>query len=209
MLEKIKHKYKEFKIRKYLHFNWLVIKYKYIDLSKESFLVDYIEKKALELAKNEGVEVYNISFAEMNKGLDLDDPKCAAGKFVSLKEGASCYTLKFRNRINKNILSVEPNNIPRELVFPRIELSEEGGVFVLLHELGHYFIYKNKEKQSEELADKYSEEFFGEYLPPFFKWVFQIDLFVRAETERNFTLRDGYDHFEEYKKFKNNHDTNK
>lgn len=201
MIQKIKNFFKELKIKFLLNSNGLNISYEYLNLSNDKDLLNYIKNKALELAKKENVNVYYISFKEINNG-EIESPKSAVGKFISLSKDTNFYRLKFDNRINKMDLSVESHNIPRELVFPRIEISDKGDEFVLLHELGHYFLNKRGKKQSEDAADEYCVEFFDKHLPPFFKWIFQIDLDVRAKICRNYTTREAYNYLEDYKKFK-------
>ena len=87
---------------------------------------------------------------------------------------------------------------------PRIELIEDDDIlFTLIHELGHYFIYKNGGVQSEEKADLYIEEFFDNCLPPFFKWVFQITIKVRTKKELKFLNEESFLYWKDYQTFFN------
>jgi hypothetical protein len=84
---------------------------------------------------------------------------------------------------------------------PKILLSEKADIFTLLHELGHYFLYKRDEPQSEYAADLFIEEFICEYLPPFFKWIYQIDIKIRSKKELNFSCVEYYTYLKEYEKW--------
>jgi hypothetical protein len=85
---------------------------------------------------------------------------------------------------------------------PRIELSEKADVFTLLHEIGHYFIYKRDQEQTESAADAYCEEFFDNYLPEFFKWIFQIELQVYTKKSRqDFTTFECLKYYKQYKEW--------
>ena len=82
---------------------------------------------------------------------------------------------------------------------------DKSWVFTLLHELGHYFIYK-KEEQSEDKANLYIEEFFDEHLPPFFKWGSQIMVNIkskRIETENKlkFSEEESFIYWKDYQMF--------
>lgn len=85
----------------------------------------------------------------------------------------------------------------------RIEISEYGDVFTILHELGHYFLYKRGLPQSEAGANLFIEEFFDNYLPPFFKWIYQIEIKIRGNMNLNFTTYEIETHIKEYNNFKN------
>ena len=96
------------------------------------------------------------------------------------------------------------NKIPAPI--PRIEISEKSDVFILLHELGHYFIYKREQEQSEALANLFIEEFFDNYLPPFFKWIYQNEIKNRCNMDLNFTVDECKEHWKQYCEFRNNFD---
>jgi len=92
-----------------------------------------------------------------------------------------------------------------QIPVPRIELTKENDnisevdiILTLIHELGHYFIYKNGGEQSEEKADLYIEEFFDNYLPPFFKWVFQIIIGIRTQKELKFLNEESFQYWKDY-----------
>ena len=98
---------------------------------------------------------------------------------------------------NKDLLYKEK----RKEIYPRIELSTGSSFGVLLHELGHYFMYKRNQTQSEDVADAYIEEFFDSYLPPFFKWIFQTWITVYAKKELKFTEEESFMFWKDYQNF--------
>lgn len=184
------------------------IQYKYLDIYKNTKLLKYIEKKALELCKSENLNVYNVLFDDLNNDLKITDEKSkAVGCFRYIQKDkikASYYNLK--NLIEKN--NIDLNLFEnREYAIPRIELTDKSDVFVLLHEIGHYFIYKRDQEQSEDAADAYCEEFFDNYLPGFFRWIFQIEIYVRTNKKVRYTSLESYNYLKEYKEWiKNNPD---
>lgn len=203
LLNKIKEKIKLYYINKDT-----LIKYKYLEVNNE-FLLNHINKTAHELAKKENVKIFNVSFDEMNKD-ETDEYKKAVGRFVSLDKQSNYLqinNLKYR-MIKSNLY--DNDYINRITTYPRIELSEKSDEMVLIHELGHYFLYKRNLPQSEKAANMFIKEFFEIYLPPFFKWAFQIDIKIRCGTKEkdykdsayNFTNLECYNYFQDYKKFK-------
>lgn len=175
-----------------------LIKYEYLNKSENPILLDYIKEKALELANSEGIPIYFISYDELNQNETNEDEK-AVGRFLYFKNK----TAKAQYEYILNTLNSykTPPKIDRKRDYPRIEISDRASIFTILHELGHYFMYKNEVKQTEEGANAYIEEFFDKYLLPFFKWIYQVELEVKCKKERNFSLIDCYNHNEAYKKF--------
>lgn len=171
--------------------------YKYLKIYKNEKLLEFIEEKALELAKKENLPVFNVSFDELNKDLEIkDENKKAVGVFRYIEKNkiaSYCNKIKEYEKNNGKI-----TNLSKDLIVPRIEMTELGDVFTLIHELGHYFIYKREQKQSEPAADAYCEEFFNEHLPPFFKWIFQIDIYVRTKKDVKYSSSESYNYFKEY-----------
>lgn len=193
----------------YLDFYYLGrIEYKYLEFNKNNILLKHIEEKALELCKYENINVYNVLFDDLNNELKITDENSkAVGCFRYLKKNKliSSYNTLLNYIIDNNIdLSLLEN---KEYAIPRIELSDKSDVFVLLHEMGHYFCYKRYQEQSEHAADAYCEEFFDNYLPGFFKWIFQIEIYVRTNKKVRYTSLESYKYLKEYKEWiKNNPD---
>jgi len=174
------------------NFNSIEIRYKYLELYKDSTLLDYIEEKARELADIEDIKIFSVLYDELNKD-ETDEDSKAVGLFSYYKSKKVCKyeTLESEyKKLNKNV--------PLEQVFPRIEITEKGDVFTILHELGHYFIYKTDQEQSENAANLFIDEFFDKYLPPFFKWIYQIEIKVRGNMDLKFTELECYENWEEY-----------
>jgi len=173
--------------------------YKYLEPYGKSVLIDYIEEKARELADKEDIKIISVLFADINKDEPIEGNK-AVGLFRYLKEES----LVEYQRIIKDFKNSNPTTTILDTnIYPRIEISELGNVFVILHELGHYFLYKRNIKQSEAGADLYIEEFFDNYLPPFLKWIYQIDINVRCDKKLKYTPLESYTHWKEYCKWKN------
>ncbi len=155
----------------------LLITHKWFNEYKNNVFIDYIEKKVDELAETENIKMFSVSFDELNKDVE-DDEKKALGVF---------YYLESKKIITYE--SLEPwykiinKEVPISKVYPRIELTERSDVFIKLHELGHYFIYKRDQVQSEPAANLFIEEFFDNYLPPFFKWIYQIEIKIRGNMD--------------------------
>ena len=145
---------------------------------QKNVFLNYIEEKVLELAKNEGIQIFSVPFDEMNKN-EVDEDSKAVGKFIYYKDKqvTTYYETTFPTRYG----NLTKNDLPREKVLPRIEISDQGDVYTILHELGHYFIYKRDQIQSEAGANMFIEEFFENYLPPFFKWIYQIEIKIRTK----------------------------
>lgn len=176
------------------------IKYSFWKLN-DPLLLDFIERKAMELAKNENIPIFFSSFEEMNKHETIEEEK-AVGifKYIGNEER--------RIQYEKNVAKFKQINytIPKTDVYPRIEISEKGDVFTILHELGHYFIYKRGQEQSELGANQFIEEFFDNYLPPFFKWIYQNEIKNRCNMDLNFTVDECKEHWKQYCEFRNNFD---
>jgi len=178
------------------------LKYKFLDINKndKDFLHKYINKVAKEISNKENLKIFNVDFDEMNKDENVEKHK-AVGRFVWLNEGVDYdnhIAVLIRYYQFKDVDSLE-----RKTTYPRIELSEKSDVMTLIHELGHYFIYKRKGVQSEDGANLYIEEFF-DGLPEFLSWIFQIDIFVRngQKPRKKYTNMECYTFIDEYKKFK-------
>ena len=197
----MKNEIKNWFIKKYVDiFVDYTINYKYLHISKNKYLLDYIEEKANELAKNEKIKIFNVSYDELNKYEKIEANK-AVGVFSYLKNG-------LENHYDSLIKEYEKNQIiSPSKIFPRIEITEKGDIFTILHELGHYFLYKRNETQSEKSANLFVEEFFDNYLPSFFKWLFQIDISVRVNKERKFSKLECYNYLKEYNNWKKNYES--
>lgn len=174
------------------------IKYSFWKLN-DPLLLDYIERKAMELSKNENIPIFFSSFEEMNKHETIEEEK-AVGIFKYIKNEER------RIQYEKNVAKFKQINytIPKTDVYPRIEISEKGDVFTILHELGHYFIYKRGQEQSELGANQFIEEFFDNYLPPFFKWIYQIEIKIRSKNDFSFTDEEINKNYKDYLKWKEN-----
>ena len=183
--------------------NYNKYSFKWFYEQRKGVFLNYIEKKALQVAEEEGVKVFFVSFKDLNKGKDSE----AVGKFFYYDKKE--WKEEYKSEIKKRFGNISINNIPRKDVVPRIEISELGDVFTVLHELGHYFLYKRQQPQSEKAADMYIEEFFDNHLPPFFKWIYQIDISIRTNKEYNFSPKESYKHWIEYKEFTKNFSTYK
>lgn len=162
-------------------------------------LLDFIEKEALKLAKEEGIDVFFSSYDEMNKYETIEEEK-AVGKFLYIGNNER------RVRYEKSVAQLKKinYNLPKQDVYPRIEISEKGDVFTILHELGHYFIYKRNQEQSELGANQFVEEFFNNYLPPFFMWIYQIEVKIRSKTDFKISYDDGKERYKEYLEWSKN-----
>lgn len=201
-MKKFIKKIKDWLLNLYLNIDGGLIQYSYLDIyqpkrKENDFLISYIEKKAKELAEKEGIKIYFTSFDEMNKNETVEENK-AIGTFRYLK---SENIVKYQNIVTDYVKKYGNFDLPKDYIFPRIEISEKGNVFTILHELGHYFLFKRNEEQSEKLADLFIEEFFEKYLPPFFKWIYQIDIAIRKKEERKFSSLECYFYYKDYKQF--------
>ena len=187
--------------------------YKILKLNEEK-LNSYIDKKARELATSEGVSVFDVSYEEMNKKDNKED--WSVGLFIYYKNKKkqkdyellvqdlkNTYESIFKKPFEESIYYSDYSG--RKNINPRIELAiDRAGVFTLLHELGHYFIYKKEEDQSEDKADLYIDEFFDEHLPPFFKWCCQIMINVRTKntkTKMIFSEEESFMYWKDYQLF--------
>ena len=174
---------------------FIFYEYSFLEILKNKKLLTYIENVAKELAKKEDIPIFNVNFDEINKN-EVCEAYKAVGRFVYL---TSENILKY----NEIIEYYKKNNeiVNYNFKYPRIELTEKADVFVLLHELGHYFIYKNDEIQSEEKANEYIFEFFKEHLPEFFSWIYQINIEVRTKKITKYSEYKSYVYYLEYKKW--------
>ena len=176
------------------------ITYKFLIISKDKDkkLHNYIEQKAKELAEIENIKIFHVSFDELNTD-EKDENSKAVGIFRYIKNEVS------RSEYDGLISNIKKfRKIEDSEILPRIEISEIGDVFTILHELGHYFIYKRNQIQSEDSANLFIAEFFENYLPPFFKWIFQINIKVRTNKEREFSKCECYTFLKEYNKWEKN-----
>jgi Zn-dependent peptidase ImmA (M78 family) len=170
-------------------------------LYSKKVLLDYIENKVKELANKENIPIFNVSFDDMNIGV-TDENEKSIGTFNYCKDSESKIEYKrILDQLKKcNLYDKRPKNH----ILPRIELSEKADLYTLIHELGHYFLYKRNMNQSEQGADKFIEEFFDNYLPPFFKWIYRIELQIRTKKELNFSPKEDYMYYKQYKEFVKN-----
>lgn len=178
----------------------LLITHKWFNEYKNRVFIDYIEKKVIELAETENIKMFSVSYDELNKNVENENDK-AVGVFFYF-ESKKVITYESLEPWYK-ILNKE---VPISKVLPRIELSERADVFTMLHELGHYFIYKRDKVQSEPAANLFIEEFFDNYLPPFFKWIYQIEVKIRGNMELNFTVEECKEYWKQYCEFKENYE---
>lgn len=147
----------------------------YLEFCNNPLLRQYVELKALELCDTEGIPVFFTDLESINSCSNLKEvqnPAC--GKFIY-------HPAKKTNK-----------SLERTECYPRIEVDKSAPtkVFILLHEMGHYFLYKNGIDQSEEKADFYIYTFVKNHLPPFFKWVLQIEMEVYSDIVRDFTFEE-------------------
>lgn len=176
-------------------------KYKYIwlILYDKKVLFNIIEDKVDELAKNENIKIFSVPYEEMNSDVSVEKDK-AVGTFHYQK------SKKIREEHEELFqLMKKVKKLVRQDYLPRIEISEKGDVYTKIHELGHYFLYKREQKQSEEGANMFIEEFFDKYLPPFFKWIYRIEIKIRTKKELNFSSKENYLYYQEYKKYIKDH----
>lgn len=178
--------------------NWLGWEFKYLGPSqKDETLILYIEKQVRNLAKIENVEIFDVSFDELNKE-ETDKNEFAVAKFIYFKNKKTQIEHEkliadFEDRCKFFLINDSEKIITKKLrPHPRIEISEEAEIWSLLHELGHYFMYKRDKEQSEKEADLYIEEFFDNYLPAFFKWIFQIEIKIYSKRELKFSEFEGF-----------------
>jgi hypothetical protein len=187
--------------------NWFkrsLYSHKWFDLYLEKVFLDYIDKKARELAETELVPIYSVLYDDVNKDEPVEDDK-AIGLFIYHKD-KSTYTEYYRLRDIVQKLGVDITVYPEYKPVPRIEITERAeNAFTLIHELGHYFLYKRDQPQTELDANLYVEEFFDTYLPPFFKWIYQIEINVRIKRKLIFTDIENYTLWNDYNEYiKNN-----
>ena len=182
-------------------------KYLYISKEHQKELMSYINKKARELAQKEQIEVFDVSFDELNKN-ETDKKHLAAGIFYYYRKSELRKEGEYLSRKYVDVARMYGYPVDKDRVLPRIELAKDNNDYIegyeaitLLHELGHYLIYKVDGEQSEKEADAYVEKFFDQYLPPFFKWVFQIIIHSRGNKELEFTDLESFQYFQDYKNF--------
>ena len=161
----------------YQSFWGTIYQYRFLPLSEDdTWLYSHIWDKAYALAEQEKVKVYQVPYDVLNAS--RSPSKEATAIFVYSEEG-----------------QFSSQNMPR------IVLSERASVWTLIHELGHYFIYKKGEKQSEKEAHVFISEFF-QVFPPFFRRIYQIQIKVYAKVDRpSFSSQEAYQHWKAYKKF--------
>lgn len=186
-------------------------KYLFIEDEDKNILNQFIDKTAREIAGQEDLKIFFVPFDEMNKD-EKDINKKAVGRFIFFEKSYN-YGLKIFQYKTSLIKSNKYSNdeINRLTTYPRIELSEKSDELVIIHELGHYFLYKRGMVQSEKAADAYIKEFFETYLPPFFKWLYQIDIQIRYGTKEKdyqdgkykFTNLECYNYYNDFKNFIN------
>ena len=176
-----------------------MFKYEFLDLHTSKVFIDYIEKKARELADKENIKIFFVPFDEMNKD-ETDESNKAVGLFRYINKNNVEYIAKCSDVIKYHQKIY--GDIAHKFLFPRIEISEKADVFVILHELGHYFLYKRDITQSELAADQFVEEFFDNYLPPFLKWIYQMEISIRSKKDIKYTGEESKQHYENYLKFK-------
>jgi hypothetical protein len=177
--------------------------YMFLRLEFNDKLKNHMNKIAHQLAESENIQIFYVSSKEMNKK-EILEKDWAAGLFIykNSENSQIIYEkLKMNLYLNDKELA-EKIFKQREFILPRIEISsDDGDVWTLIHELGHYFMYKRNEEQSEEKADLYAIEFFDNHLPPFFKWVFQIMYGIRIKQKTTFTKKESYLYYQDYKKW--------
>jgi hypothetical protein len=183
--------------------NYSLYRHKWFPLHLEKALIDYVEKKARELAETELVPIYSVLYEEINKNETIED-EYAVGRFVYHKDKSNISEY-YKLREKCISLGIDVEKYPEKLPVPRIEITERAEVFTLIHELGHYFLYKRDQTQTELDANLYVEEFFDTYLPPFFKWIYQIEIKIRTKKELIFTDIENYTLWNDYNEWiKNN-----
>ncbi len=179
-----------------------LIQYSFLKIYNEnknenSILNKYIEKIAKEIAEIEGINIYNTPFDELNKDETNEDNK-AVGVFKYIKNED---LLEYKEIVNSYMKQHGNWDFGKKYNYPRIEITEKGDVYTILHELGHYFLYKRNIEQSEQGANDYIEEFFNNHLPSFFKWIFQINIKIRIKKEIEFSNIECYNYLKDYKIF--------
>ena len=155
--------------------------YEFLKLHENNDLLEHIKSVAYKIAENENIPVREMSMEILNVGETAENNCC--GRFV-----------------------YSPTYWEIPTMLPRIELGEfENNQWTLIHELGHYFRYKRRKKQSEQIANNYIIEFFYTHLPPFFRWVYQITLDVSTKDKkwREYTDKESFEHYLECEKFLN------
>lgn len=178
----------------------LLIQHKWFNEYVKKVFIDYIEQKARELAETENIKIFSVSYDEINKGVEDENEKSVGiFHYYRNKKVVTYESLE-------NFYKLSNKSVPINKVFPRIEMSERGDVFTMLHELGHYFIYKRDQSQSESAANLFIEEFFDNYLPPFFKWIYQIEVKIRGNMELKFTLEECKEYWKQYCEFRDNYE---
>jgi len=184
--------------------------FKYLEIDKNQKLMDYIESKIYELSKSEGVEVFILPQEIVNeKEVNRENWACGKFKYLNLKDDVE--KEEYQRKLNLALNLINPTDPyfaveKRKITYPRIELiseaEQDSRIMTFLHEMGHYFIYKKNEEQSEIKADLYIPEFFDTHLPPFFKWVFQCWLTVYGRNEEiKYTSEESFQYWNDYQNF--------
>jgi len=161
-------------------------------------LKPFIESKIKQILEEEDILMVDVPYDEINKDHVGPEGEKAIGLFRYLKGNLNDETYV---RYMYLLSEIDKTKLDYKYIYPRIEISEKGDLFTKLHELGHYFLYKKNVKQSEKAADYYIFTFFDKHLPPFFKWIFSIELEVYSETELKFSRRQIINFIKEYRKF--------
>jgi hypothetical protein len=174
-----------------------MVKYSYLEPYKKKSFIEYVKNVAIEIANNEGIKIFFLPFDEINKNETVEKEK-AIGAFRYLRD------VDDNNYIYEKLIDTYKKlnkDVPIKDIYPRIEISEKGDVFTILHELGHYFIYKADKIQSEEGANLFIGEFFDKHLPPFFKWIYQIEIECRTGKKVKYTTLECYNYLKQYNNF--------
>jgi hypothetical protein len=169
---------------------------------KHPKLIAMLDSVAHEICDEEGIGVFNKSYAEVNK----DKPKGeeAVGMYI--------YTLdeEYQQKVNKNykeirdleekygmsyericrVVGVDSTTTAEDFILPKILLCKDSLLkwgwssyySTFFHEIGHHFAAKELGKHTEEDADRYAYKIIKERLPIYFQlfygWHFEYKLKV-------------------------------
>lgn len=154
----------------------------------KSDIFNYMSVLLKDITNKENILIIIKSLEELNKK-EPDKQKWASGKYIYLNDKS----LEFRCRVIYHDILKSKREVyctdkilhtdEKEYFYPRIELSEQNRDDIWfystwMHELGHHFIQKRGDEQSEIDADKYIIEFFDTKLPLFYKYYFRHFLSV-------------------------------
>jgi len=182
-------------------FELSMFKYKFLEIYKTGIFLDYVEKKARKLAEEENIKIFYVPYDEMNKDFEESEQSVGLFRYIDKNKFIGTEYTEFCNLV-ESFKKVCNNNLIQKHIYPRIEICEKSDVFVILHELGHYFLYKKEIEQSELGANQFVEEFFDNYLPPFMKWIYQFEIEIRTKKDLEYTAEESKLHYENYLKFK-------